>query len=513
MLTRTYRISSHPLDRSLPLAWLQLVLLDLQEVLEVLLVAPLEVPPLVMVLDTVMVVVEHQDLDMVLSILVVDQDIMVLIGVMVVHPLGQEVTVGAMVVVDLVDTVDLPVVSTHHLRTATHQAVDTRQDHRTASPQVVHQVATLLKELLEAIHPLDLVDRHIQDLEVLLVLDLVAHLVLDLAAHLVLDLAAHLIVDLVVHHILEQGVLLDLDPQVRVVLLGLLVHHKLFNLAHHLLDLTQHPPHPLQMVLPHHPPLQAQQILPHQELTPFLHQTTHLQHRLHNQDLLELPPLTLVHLAPHLHTTLPLTLPMGHLQVRTATHHPLDSLATLAILHTQHLVILQEVLLLVILLVALPQDQGPMVDPSQDQEDIVDLLDMVDHLDMEPLPGMEALQDMEHPLDMEHHLDMADPLDTADHLDTVDHLQVMVVPPGTVHQDKEDIPLMATKEDLEVTLDRLVVTHHTDPLEALVVQWVLPHQEATLHTIKTAMVHLHQEVLGVPPPHRNVSACGPLSVP
>merc|ERR1719233_1993040 len=134
---------------------------------------------------------------------------------------------------------------------------------------------------------------------------------------------------------------------------------------------------------------------------------------------------------------------------------------------------------------------------------------------------MEHLPDMEHPLDMADHLDTVDPLDMVDPLDTVDppdivdHLQVMVVLPGMVHQDKEGIPPMATKEDLEVTLNLLVVTHHTGPLEDLVVLWVLPRQVATLHTIKIAMVHLHQEVPGVPPLHRNVClhvACVPLCV-
>merc|ERR1719347_123632 len=247
---------------------------------------------------------------------------------MVVLPLDQEVTVVAMVVVDLVDTVVHLVVSTHHLRTATPQAVDILPDHRIASPQVVHPVVILHKVLLEAIHPLDLVDRHIQDLEVLLVLDLVAHLVLDLVAHLVLDLAAHLILDLVARLTVDKVVHLDH-----------LVHLKLFNQVHHLLALIQHPPHPQQMVLLHRHPLRAQRILPHREPTPFLHQTILLQHHLHNQDLLEPPLITLAHLAPPLHTTLPLTLLMGHHQVHTATHHPLVSLATLAILHTQHLVV------------------------------------------------------------------------------------------------------------------------------------------------------------------------------
>jgi len=513
MLIRTCRISSHPLDRSLHLAWLQLVLLVLQVALEVPQVDPLEVPRLVMALDIVTVVVEHLGLGMVLSILVVDQGIMGLTEVMVVLPLDQEVTVVAMVGVDLVDTVVHLVVSTHHLRTATPQAVDILPDHRIASPQVVHPVVILHKVLLEAIHPLDLVDRHIQDLEVLLILDLVAHLILDLAAHLILDLVAHLTVDLVVHHMV---VLLDLDLLDKVVHLDPLVHHKLFNQVHPLLALIQHPPHPQQMVLLHHHPLRAQQILPHREPTPFLHQTILLQHHHHNQDLLEPPLLTLAHLAPPLHTTLPHTLLMGHHQVHTATHHPLVSLATLAILHTQHLDILQGDLPLVMLLVVLLQGLGPMVALSQDLEDIVDPLDMVDHQDTELLLDMEVLLDTELPLDMEDPLDMVDPLgtadplgivdllDMADHLDIVDHPQDMVDPPGMALQDKEVIPPMATKVDQEVTLDPQVVIHRTGPLEALVVPWALPLLEATLHTIKTAMVHLHLVGQEVPPPHHNV---------
>merc|ERR1712013_671173 len=93
--------------------------------------------------------------------------------------------------------------------------------------------------------------------------------------------------------------------------------------------------------------------------------------------------------------------------------------------------------------------------------------------------------DMELPLGMDLPQDMGDPL-------------------GTALQDKEVIPPMATKVDQEDTLDPQVVIHRTGPLEALVVLWVLPLLEATLHTIKTAMVHLHLVGQEVPPPHHNV---------
>jgi len=547
MPIRTYRIFYHLQDRSLLLVWLQLVPRVLQVARVALLVALLEVLPLGMALDIVTVVEEPPDLDMVLSILEEGQVTMDQTGVTVVHPLDLVVTVEAMVAVDLVDTVGLQVVSTLLRRIVTHQVVGILRDRKIASHQVGHQVVTLLRELLVAILLLDLVDRHIQDLEVLLVLDLVAHLVLDLAAHLVLDLVAH--------PIPEQEALLDPVLQVRGARLELLDLLKQFNLVHPPLGPTQHHLHPLQMDLHHLPLLQAQRILPHPQLTLFHHQTILLQLPLPSLGQQAPHPHILAHLVlPHL-TTLPLTLHMDHQPVHTATLPPLDNQGTQVILHTQHLDIRQEVPLLVTHLVVLLQVQEAMVDLNRDLEDIVGLQDMVDHLVMEVLldmelpldmehplgmehpPGMEHLQDMEHPLgmvallgmavlrgmvvlqgmvdlrDMEallgmvdllgmaplgiagHHLDMVDP-----HPDMDLHLG-MVVLQDMVHQDKEDILPTATKVDLEDTLDLPVATHHTDPLVDLVVLWVLHHQEATPHMIKVDMVHLLREV---PQQHLNV---------
>jgi len=478
MLTRTYRISCLHLDRFLHLVWLQLALLDLQVALGVLLVVPLVGHLQVMVLDTAMVAVVVQDLDMVLNILVVAPVIMAQTEVMEVrHHLDLVDTVAVMEAVDLVATVDHLVASILQLKTATHQAVDIHLDHRTAFLQVAPLVAILLKALQVAtLHP-GLVDHHIQDLGVL-ILDLVAHLILDLVVHHTQDLAVLLIPALEVYLVL---VLL-----VKVVPLELLDHPRQFNQVHLPQALTQHLQHPQQMVLPHPPLLQAQLTLLRQEQTHLLLQITLPLHPPHSQDQLGLPLPTLAHLGHLLPTTLHLTLLMvGHLLAHITTHHLQASQATLDILHILHLVILvQEDLLQDTHLVVLLQDLEATEVHPQDLGVIVALLAMVVLLAMVDLLDMVVLLDMAALLGMVALL-------------VIVVLLVMAVHQDMVLQGKGAILHMATRVDQEDTLVLLEDIHHTDHLVVpvvLEVRWALHHLEAILHMIKTAMVHPQEDL-------------------
>lgn len=455
MLIRTSRIFCLLQDRFPHLVWLLLVLLVLQVVpvaQEVLQVVLLEVLHLDMVLATVMVVVAGLDQDMVdLNILVVGQATMVQTEGMVDHHLDQVDTVAAMEAVDLVDTMDHPVDSILQLRTATHQAVGIHQDHRTVTHQVALQVDIHLKVLLAAIHHLDLVDHHIQDLEVLLIL--------DLAAHLILDLVVHHTLDLVVLPFLDLEVLLDLVLQVKVAHQDLVVHHRLFSLGLLLQVQTQLHQHHQQMVLPHPPLHQAQQTLQHQEPTHWLHQTTHLLLHLPSPDQLVPPHHIPAPQALPLLTTHLLTLPMvDHLLVHTTTHHPQASLTTLATHPTQHRATPPEDPLQDTHLVVLLQVLEVMVVPQQVLGVMVVLQVMVALQAMVVLLDMVALQDM-------------------------------------ALQGKEATLHMATRVHQEATLVLLEVLEDTLHIAHLVVQvaqevqWALLHQEDIHPMTKTDMVH------------------------
>jgi len=451
MLIRTSRICCLHQDRFPHLVWLLLVLLVLQVVLvalEVLQVGLQEVLPLDMALATVMEEVVDLDQDMDLSTLEVGLVTMVRTEDMVDHHLDQVDIVAAMEAVDLVDTMDHPVDSILLLRTATHQAAGIHQDHRTATHQVVLQVDIHLKVLLAAIHHLDLVDHHIQDLEVLLVL--------DLAAHLVLDLVVHHTLDLVVLPFLDLEVLPDLVLQVKVVHQDPVAHHRQFSLVLLLQVRTLLHPHHQQMVLPHHPPLQAQQTLQHQEPTHWLHQTTHLLLHLPSPGQQVHPPRIPAPQALPLPTIHHLTLPMvDHLLVHTTTHHPLASLTTRATHHTQH-------------------QATPLEDPLQDTHPVV------------PLQVLEAMVVPHRVLVV-----MVVP-QVMVALQVMVVLLGMVVPQDMVLQGKEVTLHMAIRVAQEATLVLLEDTlHHTAHLVVQVaqeVQWALLPQEDILPMTKTAMV-------------------------
>ena len=159
-------------------------------------------------------------------------------------------------------------------------------------------------------------------------------------------------------------------------------HHLLYSQGPHHQDQTLHPPHPpLTDHLPH-PLLQAQdpQALRH-HLTRWLHQTSHPQPHLHNQDpqehLLHIPD----HPTLHLHTILHLTHPTLDLPLDTQAILQHLSQIILVTHHIQQLlvVLLEDILHLVVTL-------HPHNKEDTKDTDTLDLQDtMATHQDLDHL--------------------------------------------------------------------------------------------------------------------------------